>query len=108
MVGRNIKILREANGFTQEQMSQYLGVQRSAYANYEACKREMPIDAMEKAADLFGCDLSLFYEEDPAKVKNALAYAFRVENLSINDMQEIAHFKKVVKNYLKISKMLEE
>lgn len=108
MVGRNLKILREANGFTQEQMAQFLGVKRSAYANYEACAREMPLDAMEKAADLFGCELALLLEEDEEKVRNALAYAFRVENLSVDDMKEISHFKKVVKNYIKFSKMLEE
>ena len=36
ITGRNLKALREANGYTQEKMAEYLGLGRSAYANYEA------------------------------------------------------------------------
>ena len=39
IVGRNLKALREANCYTQEQVASYLGVQRSAYANYESGER---------------------------------------------------------------------
>ena len=64
-IGRNLKILRENSGFTQEKVAEYLNVGRSAYANYESGEREMPLDALEKAAALFGCDLALFFEENP-------------------------------------------
>ena len=43
VIGRNLKVLREANDLTQEQMSSYLGIGRSAYANYEAGERETPL-----------------------------------------------------------------
>ena len=36
VIGRNLKVLREANDLTQEQMASYLSIGRSAYANYEA------------------------------------------------------------------------
>ena len=42
VIGRNLKVLREANDLTQEQMSSYLGIGRSAYANYEAVAVRMP------------------------------------------------------------------
>ena len=35
IVARNLKSLREANGFTQERLANYLGIGRSAYSNYE-------------------------------------------------------------------------
>ena len=60
MIGRNLKILREANGFTQQQMASFLGVNRSTYANYEVSARETPLDILEKAADILGADLSVF------------------------------------------------
>ena len=61
---------------------------------------------MEKLADLYGCDLYLLYEKDEHLVKNMLATAFRVDNLSGKDMQQIADFKSIVKNYLKMNTLL--
>ena len=106
ITGRNLKALREANGYTQEKVSEYLGVGRSAYANYEAGERETPLEVLQKAADLFGCELSLLLEEDESAVRNMLVCAFRADNLNANDMREVAAFKSVVMNYLKMERLL--
>ena len=82
ITGRNLKALREANGYTQEKMAEYLGVGRSAYANYEAGERETPLEVLQKAADLFGCELALLFEEDETAVRNMLVCAFRADDLS--------------------------
>ncbi len=108
MIGRNLRLLREANNFTQQQMASYLGINRSTYANYEAEERETPMDILEKAANVLGTPLSVFYEEDEAAVKTLLVCAFRAENLSIDDMHEVASFKQLVMNYLKINRLLEK
>ena len=108
MVGKNLKLLREVNGFSEKQMAQFLGVEESTYNNYESCTEDMPLETMEKTADLFGCDLIIFYEEDDAKVRNALAYTFHVENLSANDMKELSYFNKIVNKYTKISKIFDD
>lgn len=106
IIGRNLKSLREANGYTQEQLSDYLGIRRSAYANYEAGDREAPLEVLEKAADLFGCELSLLFEEDETAVANMLVCAFRADDLNVEDMREVAAFKSIVMNYLKMERML--
>lgn len=106
MVGRNLRLLREANNFTQQQMASYLGINRSTYANYETEERETPLDILEKTSDILGVDLSLFFEEDENAVKNMLVCAFRAEDLSAEDMVEVAAFKNLVKNYLKINRLL--
>jgi len=41
-------------------------------------------------------------------VKNMLATAFRVDNLSAEDMKQIADFKSVVKSYLKMDMLLKK
>ena len=64
VIGRNLKALREANDLTQEQMSSYLGIGRSAYANYEAGEREAPLEVLERSASLLGCELDLLFEPD--------------------------------------------
>ena len=108
IISKNIKRMREACRFTQEQVSQFLGIGRSAYSNYETGDRELPLEVMEKLADLYGCDLLLLYEEDADIVKNMLTTAFRVDDLSADDMKQIADFKAVVKNYLKMDLLLNQ
>jgi len=106
IIGRNLRILREESGFTQEKVAEYLNVGRSAYANYEAGEREMPLEILEKAAALFGCEMSLLFEEDSEAVKTELSCAFRANNLSASDMQEVSAFKEIVLNYLKMERLL--
>ncbi|MBQ6766615.1 MAG: helix-turn-helix transcriptional regulator [Paludibacteraceae bacterium] len=108
IVGRNLKIMRESNGYTQADIVAFLGINRSAYSNYESGDREAPLDVLEKVASLFGCELSLLYEEDETALQDVLVCAFRADNLDKNDMNEIASFKSVVLNYLKMERLLEK
>lgn len=105
-VAMNLKCLREANGFTQDKLAEYLGVGRSAYSNYESGDREAPLSVLEKLADLYGCDLFSLYEENEDVRQMMLATAFRVDNLAAEDMKQLAAFKRVVKNYMKMDMLL--
>ena len=109
VIGRNLKVLREANDLTQEQMSSYLGIGRSAYANYEAGEREAPLEVLERSAALLGCELELLFEQDVETVKDRMMVcAFRTDGLTEGDMKEVARFKQVVLEYMKMQKMLVE
>lgn len=103
IIGYNLKKLRELSGYTQDEVAQALGITRSAYSNYEGGTREFPYDLLEKAADLFGCDLSLFFEENIHADDLLLVSAFRLNELSSGDMAEIIRFKGIVKSYLKMN-----
>ena len=35
IIGENLKKIRELSGFTQEQIAKSIGIERSAYSNYE-------------------------------------------------------------------------
>jgi len=108
IVGKNLKILREKSGFTQAQVADFLGINRSTYSNYESGDREAPLDILEKSADLLGCDLYLLFEEDEKVVQEMLVCAFRVDDISDADMEEIAQFKHLVKSYLKMDQLLQK
>lgn len=106
-IARNLKIMRTAGGYTQDEVAGYLGVGRSAYSNYEAGDREVPLEYIEKVADLYGCDGYLVYEESQDIVKSmVIATAFRVDRLSPEDMRQIAAFKAVVKNSLMLDELM--
>ena len=106
IIAKNIKLLRQASNYTQESVASFLGIGRSAYSNYESGDRELPLSCMEKLADLYGCDAYMLYEENESVIEDMLATAFRVDNLSPADMEQIAAFKRVVKSSLMMDTML--
>ena len=105
IIAKNIKLMRQASNYTQENVASFLGIGRSAYSNYESGDRELPLSCMEKLADLYGCDAYMLYEEKSV-IEDMLATAFRVDNLSPADMEQIAAFKRVVRNSLMMDTML--
>lgn len=105
-IGQNLRILREDNCYTQEEVANYLNIHRSAYANYESGEREMPLEYLEKAAKLFGCELALLFEENTEMVQAEISCAFRANSLSADDMREVSAFKNIVLQYLKMERLL--
>ena len=108
IIGRNIKKLRKANKFTQDDIAIFLGIERSAYANYEAGARSFPLPLLEKIANLLGCELCILFERDINNLNNVLTCAFRINNLGTQDMEQIAKFKNIVNNYLKMKRIESE
>lgn len=105
IIGKNLKLFRNASGYTEQMLADLLGIKRSAYANYEAGAREMPLSQLEKVADLFGCELSALFAEK-AHEEEILLSAFRANELLPSDLSQIAAFKGVVKSYLKMQRLL--
>ncbi len=101
-IATNLKKLREAARYTQDEVSQALGITRSAYSNYESGEREAPYDVLEKVSDLFGCDMYILFEENENADAMILASAFRLDGLNDEDAAEIVRFKDIVKSYLKM------
>lgn len=101
-VATNLKKLREAARYTQDEVAYTLGITRSAYSNYESGEREAPYDVLEKVSDLFGCDMYVLFEENENADAMILASAFRLDGLTDEDAAEIIRFKDIVKSYLKM------
>lgn len=106
IISANIKRLREAGGFTQDHVASFLGITRSSYSNYETGSREIPFPVMNQLSDLYGCDMFELYTEDNKVMESMLVTAFRVDNLTPDDMQQLAAFKRIVKNSLKMDALL--
>ena len=105
MFGQTLKLLREANNYTQENVAEFLGINRSTYSNYETGDREAPWAVLEKLANLYGCDQFDLESEDQAVLQGVIACAFRVDSLSVEDMKQVAAFKRLVMNYVKMKKI---
>ena len=82
-VCKNLKTLRKASKFTQQQVSDALGIDRSTYAYYEAGKTTPGFDTIDKILKLYNINYTDLFEVpelhvavcDPGQDnKNALTY----------------------------------
>jgi len=106
VIGKNLKKLRDFNRFSQEQVSDFLGINRSTYANYESGEREAPIEILENLSNLYGCELHVIFEENELDFQDMLLCTFRVDKINKEDLIEIANFKDIVNSYIKIQRLL--
>ena len=108
IVGTNIKLLREKLGLTQEAVALYLDVTRQQFIRYEKGETSISSDKLTKLSDLFSVDEYDFYDENLSNIQTNLAFAFRANNLTTTDLQTIAEFKTIAKNYLKMKSFIHE
>lgn len=101
-ISYNLKRLREASGYTQRQVARVLGIKCYDYRKYETGDREMPYDMIESASDFYGCDMSLFFEDNIIRKAHIGASSFSLDDLTIEDINEIIRFNDIVKSYLKM------
>jgi len=102
IVSENLKRFRQSSDYNQLHVAEYLEIDRGAYANYESGAREMPYELIQKVCELYGIAISSLFEEDFSKIENEIFCAFRLKNPAKEDVEEMSHFKNVVRNYLKM------
>lgn len=63
MLRRQLKIFRNQNGLSQQQVADVLGVSRSAYCGYEIGRRDIDVDTIIKLADFYKVSVEKFFEK---------------------------------------------
>jgi transcriptional regulator with XRE-family HTH domain len=106
IIGKNLYEYRTKLGYTQDHIASFLGIERSLISKYENNEREISMIFLNKLSDLFGIELDDLIEENSVNKAANLAFAFRSEGIDETDMNSIAGFQKVVKNYLKMKDIL--
>lgn len=103
--GLVIKGLREKYGYTQDKLAEYLEIKREMISFYENEGREIPLEVLEKLSDLFGVELDVFFVDNVDEALAEVVFAFRKDDFESDDMDNMAAFGKIVKNYLKINNL---
>lgn len=103
--GLVIKGLREKYRYTQDKVAEYLGIKREMISFYENEGREIPLEVLEKLSDLFGVELDVFFVDNVDEALAEVVFAFRKDDFESDDMDNMAAFGKIVKNYLKINNL---
>jgi transcriptional regulator with XRE-family HTH domain len=105
ITAHNFALLREKLQLTQQQLANYLSIKRELISYYENGEREIPLEILEKASDLFGVDLVDFFEENTDEARVNLSFAFRADDLKQEDLEAIAELKKIVKNVQRMNRL---
>ena len=103
VISKNIKDLRDKFGYTQQFIADFLNITPAAVSQYENDARTIPLSVVEKLALLYNVDEYDLYEENPEKQNILTSFAFRANELSSVDMQNVTKFKKIVNNYINMS-----
>lgn len=106
IIGANIRYFRDKLGLNQEAFAAYLNTSREMINYYENGKRTIPSGIISKAAELFGMDAYDLYLEDKEQLESNIVFAFRAQQLDVPDLNHIAQFQKIVRNYLQMKKAL--
>lgn len=101
-IRKNLATLRSRRGLSQEEVAAYLKISRPLISYYENGEREIPLPYLEKLSDLYGVEVSDLVSEESEFQQANFAFASRTNGLAESDLQSIADFQKIVKNYLKL------
>lgn len=98
-IGSVLKDLRNRMGYSQEQISFYLGISQPAYNRYESGDTVVSQDSLEKLADVYGVEEYDILTCNKPQLQADMAFAFR-KNGEVKNLAQIASFQRLVKNYL--------
>lgn len=105
-IGKKIKEMRTQSGFNQSIIAEYLQVDQSFISKIEKGEREPGTDLLKKLADLFGCKLSVFLNEN--EETTCLNVAFRSSGMSGDDLKAIAVINRIALNLENMKQILGE
>ena len=98
IIGSNLKFLRQQFNYSQEEICGLLNISQPAYSKYEAGETTVNQEALEKLSELYYVDEYDLMQADKANLTPALLYAFR----GTTDVDAIAGFHKIIKNYIQM------
>ena len=104
-LGKELKLLRDKNGYTQEQVGCYLGLDQSMIAKIENGTRAIGISELSKLSNLYGCEVRSLINRVTC---TPLALAYRASNIEKEDLEAIARIKKIALNLRFMERIIDE
>ena len=97
VIGGNAKRAREANGFSQANVADFLKVDQSLISKFEKGDRSLQSDMLERLANLYGYKVSDF-EHEGGIPEQRMKAAYRSSGISSDDMEVIHDIKRIAMN----------
>jgi len=106
IIGKNLAFLRDKMELTQEEVANYLGVNRVEVSYFENGQRPVSMDHLLRLGDLYGVETEDLYQETLKENYKQPVSAFRALELKTEDLKSIAEFRRIVKNYKKMKELV--
>lgn len=101
-----LKMMREKAGLRQGQIAAYLGVTQTYISKVETGERNLTVDQLESIVNLYGYSLASFAEME--QDAHPIQFAFRANDVSLEDLRVIADIGRIAINSRFMAKTLEE
>ena len=98
-VGKNLYTLRRENGYTQEQVSKYLGITQSNLSKIENGERNFNMTLLDKLCLLYNCSPEYLLGETDIHEKSSIAFRSdeKVDLNVVAKMNEITGYLKLLR-----------
>ena len=98
-VGKNLYTLRRENGYTQEQVSKYLGITQSNLSKIENGERNFNMTLLDKLCLLYNCSPEYLLGETDSHEKSSIAFRSdeKVDLNVVAKMNEITGYLKLLR-----------
>lgn len=105
---RNLRALRKAHGYTQEDMSKMLNIERQSYSNYETGRRIPNIEVLSTIADFLGVTVDFLIQDfpEPADIHSSASSDYSVMQLVTDYLSMSKEDQKEVRQFIAFRKSL--
>lgn len=104
-IGQKLQEARKKAGLTQEQVADFLGINKILISYYENGTREISIATLQSLANLYGYTLNYFLSDDETN-EPEVSFSFRADELEKEDLEVIAMANEFLINLEEMKQML--
>jgi len=106
-IGKNIKLFREKNNFTQEEVAKFIDITQEEMSYIENSKREIRITVLDRLSNLFNIPMKYFLMENTTDLSDSIM-SFRSDKLDKDTLDTISLINKFASNYINLRKIIDE
>lgn len=101
-VEERLRLIRENNGLTQEEVGRIIGVKREMVSYYENGIRSISVTNLQKFLSFLGISMKDFKEN---RLKRKIQVAYRKDHISEEDFNQVIWLNKFVMNLSDLKKL---
>lgn len=101
--GKRFSEIRKSLGYSQAQIAEYLGVDRTLITKFEKGERNIGVSQIEKVCRLFGCTLAEI--DGRAEGFERISVSFRSKDFTAADLESIAAVQSIALNLRKVKNL---